>query len=230
MTYRKSKELLKIGICLIFFCIGCGNPETKDSDFSSFANTVPNDYLQLLHINKCCDNHEKNIVFHKTTMNKYRKPISCFFFAKDYYLQVYMVDSLFTGSLKNVIKESYSDTNMYFYTTYLTDNITDMSFNYKHTKPEVPKRIFININGIDTKTEQKDDTTACYYSRCTNFWIKYNPKEVSDVFGNLKNSTQSPISLEILFLKRKNKLFLLMLSGVNSSISLNKGVLQSIVE
>lgn len=200
-------------------------------DTSVFVDSVPKNYLKLLNIdhNNFSDS-SRGIVFRKTTINKFRSPISSFLVLGKFYLQIYMMNPLFKGSLKAAIKESYIDARTDINNRYLLDDNTDMEFLYHHFKPKITKQIFIDIFGSNTKTLEKNDSISYYHSQIDNFWIKYNQKDENDIYGNLKQDVLTQMPIEIMFLKSKNKVYLLILSSKTSSTALKENLLKNLLK
>ena len=202
--------------------------QVQDSSYSS--KKIPNDYLQILKLpDSCCKSPNENIVLDHTTISKLRNPISYFFVANKYYLQIYKMDDSFRYSLKDSIKEGFSDAHSWQYSPYAVDNETDMEFLYKNTKPKKPKTIFLDLHGDSTMTLVKNDTIAYYYCKCRNFWIRFNADDPNDIYGNLKNENHNEVHLELLILKRNKKLFMLILSSKYDGIYLRQKTLYNLL-
>jgi|GEM_PF-1665530 len=198
-------------------------------DTTVWSNTVPHEYLQLLKLqDSCCKSPNGNIVFVETKASKYRNPISYFFIADRYYLQVYKMDTSFNYSLNTAIKQVYSNAHTWTYTPYALDSRTDMEFLYKATKPRKPKSIFFDLYGDSTIVLKKNDTIAYYYSKCRNFSIKFNLQDQNDIYGECQSKSFSEVSLELMFLKRHKELFLLILSERNVKTDFKHGLLDSL--
>jgi hypothetical protein len=112
-----------------------------------------------------------------------------------------------------------------FTSPYSLDNKTDMDFMYKGLKPDNPRNIFLDLYGDSTRLLQKNDTIAYYYSKCENFAIRFTLGGKIDIYADLKHEQYNPVPLEILFLKRKDNLFLIILSSKYDAIHLNENYL-----
>jgi hypothetical protein len=192
-----------------------------------WTDTIPKEYLQLLKLpDTCCTTANGNIVYVQTTAKKYRNPISSFYIGNKYYLQVYKMDTSFNYSLKNEIKESRSDADMStFYTPYILDERTDMKFLYNANKPHKPKNIYLDLYGDSTHVLKKNDTIAYYYTDCKNFSIRFTPEGENDIYGECKSRNLSEMPLELMFIKKKSNLFMVILSDSHANTHLKHGIL-----
>ncbi|WP_394772491.1 hypothetical protein [Mucilaginibacter sp.] len=162
-------------------------------------------------------------------MSKFRNPISCFFVHKDYYLQVYKIDTSYKYLLTNTIKISYDDASLRYFTGYYLDDFTEMEFLYKATKPQKPINIYIDLYGENTKTLMKNDSIAYYFSKCKSFSLGFNKNESFDIHGQPKDGIlKKTIDLEMLLFKRKSNLFMLTLSAKDADGSLKPWTLYNL--
>lgn len=135
------------------------------------------------------------------------------------------MDNAFKYSLKDAIKDSFSNAYTSIYMRYSLDDRTNMKFLYKLTKPPKPKDIYIDLFGDSTKVLKKNDTIAYYFSKCKNFSVKFNFQDPNDIYGECKNQNPDSVPLEILFLKSHGKLYMLMLSSKRANDDLKPGTL-----
>src|SRR6202042_2374798 len=117
------------------------------------------------------------------------------------------------------------DAHSWINTPYSTDDRTDMKFYYKSSKPKTPGNIYLDLFGDSTRVLEKNDTIAYYYSKCSSFSIKFNPKDPNDMYGESQSQISGEVPLEILFLKRDTKLFMLTLSCKKANTDLNPNML-----
>jgi len=83
--------------------------------------------------------------------------------------------------------------------------------------------------GDNTQVIKKNDTIAYYYSKCRSFSVKFGTQDLNDIYGECKSQSLSYVSLEIAFLRRKNKLFMIILSSKDASTDLKPGTLKTIM-
>ncbi len=196
------------------------------ADSIIWTDTIPKEYSQMLKLqDKCCNISNKNVTLVKTVVSKYRNPVSSFYIDNKYYLQIYRMDNAFKYSLKDAIKDSFSNAYTSIYMRYSLDDRTNMKFLYKLTKPPKPKDIYIDLFGDSTKVLKKNDTIAYYFSKCKNFSVKFNFQDPNDIYGECKNQNPDSVPLEILFLKSHGKLYMLMLSSKRANDDLKPGTL-----
>ena len=194
-----------------------------------WSDTIPKEYLHVLKLpDNCCNSSNGKIAFVKTAVSKYRNPVSSFYIENKYYLQVYKMGTSFNHSLKRAVKESFSDAHFWFYTPYALYNTTDMEFLYKLTKPQKPQNIYLDLYGDSTHVLKKNDTVVYYYSEGRNFSIKFNLQDKNDIYGECQSKTFSEVPIEIMFLKKDDKLYMLILSARNASTHLKQGTLDGL--
>lgn len=140
------------------------------------------------------------------------------------------MDTLFNYSLKNAIKETFSNAHAWTYTPYVVDDRTKMEFLYNETRPPDPTNIYIDLYGDSTKILKKNDTVACYYTQCVNFSIKFDVQKPMDIYGESQSKRQSEIPIEIMFLKKNNQLYLLTLSAKDDGIKIKPGFLYKLIQ
>jgi len=204
-------------------------PGGEIDDTLIWTDTIPKEYSQFLKLpGECCHKLNENFVFVKTSVFTYRNPVSSFYINDKYYLQVYKMDSPFMYSLKNAIKDDFLDTYTQYHDRCSTDNRTDMLFLYKLTKPQKPKKIYFDLYGDSTIVLKKNDTIAYYHSKCVSFSIKFNPDAPFDIDAKCQNENFVEAPLEIIFLRRNDKLFMLILSVKTANTDLKRGTLYNL--
>jgi hypothetical protein len=221
-----SRVISFLFIAFIGELYSCNNNRGEIEDSNIWTDTIPKEYLRLLKLqNGCCDKLTDSVVLVNSSAYKYRNAISSFYIANKYYLQVYKMDTGFNYSLRNAIKESFSDAHTWIYSRYILDERTKMEFLYKFTKPKIPQKIYLDLYGDSTQALKKNDTIAYYYSKCVTFSIKFGLQQPNDIYGESHSQRDSEIPLEIMFLKKNNKLYLLILSAKDDGIKIKPGAL-----
>jgi hypothetical protein len=228
------KIVIRLILCFLFIAVIVGLYSCNNSgdieDSNVWTDTIPKEYLQLLKLEKgCCDKLTDSVAFVNSSAYKYRNAISSFYIANKYYLQVYKMDTSFSRSLKNAVKESYKDAHTWIYSRYILDENTKMEFLYKFTKPKIPKEIYLDLYGDSTQVLRKNDTIAYYYSKCVTFSIKFGLHQPNDIYGESHSQRDSKVPLEIIFLKRKNRLYMLILVAKDDGIKIKPGALYNLL-
>ncbi|HEY2581033.1 MAG TPA: hypothetical protein VGI43_04465, partial [Mucilaginibacter sp.] len=95
--------------------------------------------------------------------------------------------------------------------------------------PGSPQNIYLDLFGGSTHVLKKNDTIAYYCSRCRNFSIKFGVQQPVDIYGECKSQTFSEVPIEILFLKKDKKIYMLVLSAKNANTVLKQGMLYSLL-
>jgi hypothetical protein len=209
-------------------------PQKNIVTISRYTDTIPPDYLQILHLKQgCCKYTPKsNFYLENTTITNLRSPISAFVYKRNYYLQIYSLDSSFSASVNNIITESYVNS------TNLGHSLGDMNSAVEYFFPNVlPKkfsRVKLKLIGENNKIILKNDSMAYYYSLFQKFAVQYDKENTNEIYGEAKGSFlfyTNRLPLEILFLKRNHNLYLITMSVYLDSkyISYNPGMLYTII-
>lgn len=232
----KKTILLIVGLVIVFFIYrGCliisgfrilqNNQSNLKLDSEVYSKKTPDDYLQLF------KNTDK-LISDGTDESKRRNPISEFDYNKDFYLQVYKIDTVYKLSLDKIITESFSNADLSPDVEYKEDlNETQFRIRYKEGPKQNVSSIYLSLYGDSTRILKKNDTIAYYYSKFKNFSIRYAVNTSEDVFGNVDdkyNGERTP--LELMFLKRKGNLYFILLGAKNSHVKLKPGMLYYLIK
>lgn len=229
MKISKRLFLTFLSLLLIGQLYSCFNRGEIEDPMDSSAK-IPSEYLRLLKLpDSCCNKQNDSIIFIETWTWKYRKPLSFFYVANKYYLQIYKIDTAFSYSIKNAVKEIFLNAHSWTYTPYRLDNRTAMEFLYKQVKPPKPKNVYLDLYGDNTQVLKKNDTIAYYYLKCVNFSIKFDLQQPMDIYGESHSERDSETPIEIMFLEQHNELYLLTLSAKDAGIELKPGVLYNLL-
>jgi hypothetical protein len=198
-------------------------------DSTAWSRAIPKRYSQLLMLpDTSHNNNQAGVLFFRTSVFKYRSSVSCFFVKNKYYLQVYQLDSSWNHSLMHNLKEDFSSSLVALLTPYVEDSETEMKFKFRYVKPVKPINIFFSLYGDSTSIIKKNDTIAYYYAKCVNFSLRVGDA-TTDIFGESASTASSKTPIEILFLKRSNSLYLLLLSSIKANTVLDKNELYKLL-
>lgn len=200
--------------------------ETEAEYPGTYSDTIPNEYLGLFRgVNK------EKLASLKTIEIKFRSPISNIVYDKDYYLQVYKIDSAFNRSVGNAVNVSNESNPGYHNSPYNVNEQYCAEFVYKLYKPIKPSEIYLTLFGKNTQVLKKNDSISYYYSIFENFSIKLQKDADDDIHGKAKSTIflNESAPLEILFLKREKNLYLILLSVKNKAAHLKPGMLYDMV-
>jgi len=221
------------------------NDDVPDSD--STSNAIPPDYSKILKLKQSCcgDSDTSKFYFTSTEFFKLRNPISFFVYKKKYTLQIYKISSDCKQPLDKYIIEKYINvkkTMNLCYTMFDKDNIVYL---YKASLPLKVSKVYLTLDGKDNRTITKNDSVVYYYSMLNNFSIQYQLNVAHDIFGETgihdgfadkkKDSFFSSPKpdyqpFEMLFLKRNNSLYLLMMAANKKDIPYSPGTLYNLVK
>ena len=94
-------------------------------------------------------------------------------------------------------------------------------------------QIFLTLGGDSILSVAKNDSIIGYHLLCHDFSIRYAGEEPNDILfqpkGDFEDSEGIPISLDILFMKRNNAVYLLVMAPVNRKVSIDPQLLYKMV-
>jgi hypothetical protein len=192
----------------------------------TYSDTIPNEYLGLFRgVNK------EKLTPLRTVEIKFRSPISNIVYNKNYYIQVYKLDSAFNRSVGNSVIVSNESDPGYHYTTYNANEQYCAEFVYKLYKPIKPSAIYLSLFGENTRVLKKNDSICYYSSNFENFSIKLQKDADDDIHAeaNPANFLSKNAPLEILFIMREKNLYLILLSVNDKTARLKPGMLYDMI-
>ena len=187
------------------------------------SNQIPPDYSNLF------NGRVSGLAFSKTLIFKNRNPISIFNYDNKYTIEVDKIDLSNEFSLKTIIEKSRTSKrleNIY----YAIDQQGDMEFNYNNSyRLRHLSKLYLLLSGNNTQQIVKNDSVAYYNSNIKNLSIQGegNGKPELLVISKDKNNKGTPV--EILFLKKGNALYILLMAPKKINSILNSNTLFDLV-
>lgn len=169
----------------------------------------------------------------KVNNSKVRNPISIFLFNKKYHIVTYKINLLKDESLQKIIhtKEKSVDVTLgYSYNTIGKDIVYQLKYKAGTTKPVTD--IYFSMAGNSLQQVVNNDSIISYHLSCKNISVKYGDKEPVDllIVGEEKPFGQtSVIPLEILFLKRNQNIYLLIMTPKNENDAIQSDLLYQLI-
>jgi len=195
------------------------------ADSCTTVFTVPKEYSALL-------SNNGKLFFDKTIKSKQRNPVSQFNYDKNFRLNIFSVTTGNNGSLSEIVEETLKDYHMSYNTPYhILDRFDQYDIISKYGVEDTISKVILNIYGKETKTIVKNDTVAYYYSRIKSFNIKYGRNEDNDYFIGIRDGYENVrIPMELGVLKKKNKIFFLILTSINELFDIDPKELSDLVK
>jgi hypothetical protein len=205
------------------------------------SNQIPNDYLSLFN---CIAPINKNkLKFDETLIFNYRYPVSDFTYDTNFCLQLYKIGYVGNLPVKLLVFEEPKktiDRNNNITFTINQQGLFDFFYNLQ-TRLN-PSKVNLSINGSDTKTLAINDTAAYYRSNLKELAVQFNKYESQDIYIEANYSGTSyenhnnsgvfytePAPFEVLFLKRRGELYLILFSVKKPKVNLQSGMLLNIL-
>ncbi|MDB5090866.1 MAG: hypothetical protein JWR09_4860, partial [Mucilaginibacter sp.] len=131
-----------------------------------------------------------------------------------------------------IIEETFKDHHMSYNIPYhILDRYDQYDIISKYGVQDTVSRVILNIYGNGTTTILKNDTLAFYYSRIKYLNIKYGVNEDNDYFIGIRDGYENVrIPMEIGVLKKKNKIFFLILTSINGISNIEPNELSKLVK
>lgn len=175
---------------------------------------------------------EKAIVY-EIYQYKGRGPISHFVFDKDYRLAIYKIDLTSDNQIKNLLRVKSEAADL---TTGVTYRVTGINSFYLLCKGGIVSpvpQVYLTLGGDSISTVIENDSVVSYHLRCHDFSIKYALNEPVDlIFQAKKNADDldyNPPYMDVLFLKRKKALYLLLMAPITAKKPIDPKLLNSII-
>ncbi|MFB9841091.1 hypothetical protein [Mucilaginibacter ginsenosidivorans] len=198
------------------------NKEISRLDSNTYSKSFPADYLNLF-LDK------KNIVIDSSLISKHRSPVTEFHTEK-YYIQVYRIPSSAKFSTKSNIIYKTNNTSEMSRNTYYVDATTISQFKvkYKLDSTQPISSLYFSLFGSQTQLIRTNDSIAYYFSNFSNFSIRFKEGNVIDIYGKVGNKNRE-IPIEIMFLKRKECIYFILLANRNFSLHLEHNALFDLI-
>jgi hypothetical protein len=164
---------------------------------------------------------------------KGREPVSLIHFENDYHLIINKIHLSKDMPLKNLIHIKNENVDRSSLETYSVIYFNDFyKFQYHATASKPASEIYLTLAGDSLKTIAENDSIISYHLRCENFSIRYSAKEPIDIFVVGRDRPLGGtllIPMDLLFLKRRYALYLLILTPNNSMSKIEGNLLYNIV-
>lgn len=213
---KKNKVLKKITLLAIMIyiainCESCGPNQDEELDrrypfiVSSF---IPKYYDDLFK-----PDVKNKLKLINTYERKAKDTVCNFLYDEKYIIQVYKLSQMYNLSLKNSLTENYRHSEQEVGTIYYANERSRINIFDKMvvSKSDKPSKIFIVLDVTTVPIVAKSDSLIDYFLDFKNLSIKYSNTGSQEVFAEVRQSAEA-IPLEILFLKKNKKLYLLLMS------------------
>lgn len=210
-----------IVVCLIIWSNNASkNQKFIDTESESIPGKFNPEYLNLFN-----QNAQKKLTRKFSFISKVRNPFCNTDYDSIYRMIVYKI-----GVLKN-FAVSQKQGAPGEAGTFLNDNQKYFSLNINAKKLLQISHVYLITENFRTETLAKDDTIAYYYVPNGGFAITYGPSDMLDFFIKPYESffADDNIPKSILFIKRDNNLYFLMMFPVHKGNQLPKNLLYSLI-
>jgi len=218
----KIKHALNIFFWVVFIIISCNDPETEkyqkmlQSHPTIISQITPSFYLNLFQ-----PKVKSKIKLIKSLEHIGRDTVSNFLYNQEYYVAIYTLARSYEFSLQKSLQESFNESEVEFRTSFYVNEINFIGIRHR-ISDEVnsnnkPSDILTSFGGSGFSKRTKNDSIADYFFECENLSIKYGANSHQEVFVDANGKKP----LEIMFLKKEGKLFLIFITSKKDSASFN---------
>ncbi len=203
------------------------NEKALDEDLPSTYSLRP-DISSLL-----AEKYRVNLKVIEVNQSKVREPISIIAFNNKYRLVAYKIKLEKDISLNTLLQSEIKDadiSNGFSYGTIGTDII--YRFRYKAGLVKPANQVYLTFYGDSLRKTAANDTVVAYHLIAGTFSIRYSKEDAVDILvtGEEKPfGITTKVPIDILFLKRKDDLYLLLLTPETPDDSISADLLYTIV-
>jgi hypothetical protein len=248
MNQRKKKYktlkivvlILLISVALILAMRSCIETEDKDAE-KSLAEMLPETY-SLTHddSNLINDKYLSKIKVDEVVNHKGRNSFSFLEIDKMYSLLIYKFDIKKDTSITTILQTQvnglfgvHKSNGIWYYGG--GNNSTGLDYEEGVVSPV--SKIYLTLQGVQPKKIAINDSIICYHLLCKNFSIQYTLNAPVDILvssddpdyffdGPLKYHFES---MDILFLKRKKAVYLLVMTPYDAKKAIPDGITMEII-
>lgn len=184
----------------------------------AFEEDLPSTYkLSTEDSNLISYNYRQKLKVIEVFGSKVRNPISMISFDENYRLMIYKIGSANALLLNDIIHTEIKNVDRSTCYTYsVLSNDIPYKFQYKSGVERKGTKIYLTLDGDSLNTFKQNDSIVSYNLICKNISIRYGQNDAVDIFieskkGSFVNSQNIPMS--ILFFRRSNNIYLLLLSS-----------------
>jgi hypothetical protein len=165
--------------------------------------------------------------------NKVRGPVSLIYFDKEYHLIIYKLALIKGGGLEDLLHTVNESVDRTSGETYTVINYNDFfKFQLNIAPSKSVSQIYLTLAGDSLQNVVKNDSIVSYHLLCENLSIKYAKNDPIGIFlvGQDKMlGATTIVPMDLLFLKRDDAVFLLIMTPNSSKLTIAPDLLYNIV-
>jgi hypothetical protein len=175
----------------------------------------------------------KDLKANRIVRSKVRGPVSLIYFDEAYHLIIYKLDLIKEASLGDLLHTAIESVDRTTGETYTVINYNDFFKFQLNVFPSKPaSQIYLTLAGDSVQNVVKNDSVVCYHLLCENFSIRYAKNDPIGFFlvGQEKMpGATTVVPMDLLFLKRDDAVFLLMMTPNSPTLTIAPDLLYNIV-
>lgn len=229
MTYKRVRNIVLIiaGISFLAYIVNiCYNLSIRDAaDPEITKYDLPKDYNELFK-----DSVKSYFTKKNTRTHKSRNDISAFSYRDKYKLEITKIGYSINIPVSKLIEEKYTSTTpLDGYITISKEEGFETSF--QRFEKRNPTKIHLFLYGESTRTIIKNDSVASYYLKLKNCAVCYDQSDNKAIYidANQGLEAYSNIPINIMFIKKHNSLYFILLAPTDPNAKLAPDLLGSLI-
>ncbi len=221
----KIKHIWNIFFIVVCMMMSCNDPvadkyqKILQAHPTILSQTLPDHYLNLF------QQKARGKIKLMTSLEHIGRDTVCnFLYDREYYIALYTLSRSYDFSLQNSLRESFGESSVESGTPFYDNDINSVGIRHRIYVDDSdyvkPSNIFISFAGARFSKGEKNDTIADYFFECKNLSIKYGVNGHQEVFVEAKGYKP----LEIMFLKKEKKMFLIFITTKKDSMSFHHAI------
>ncbi|MFD0792805.1 hypothetical protein ACFQZX_04210 [Mucilaginibacter litoreus] len=225
----KSRSLVIIGLSLtviiiivLFYKIHNDALAEMKAYPAHFSINISDNYRSLL-----ADNDKIKVL--KTTSEPDRWPVTDIKIDNKYVIEIIRLNGSFPNALDSTITVNQKDEHISYDYTY-SRSLEQIPFYIRYILqgPAISNTIIANVSGDQINIQKQGDTVISCFAYLKNFSLKYGLKNPQDIHVEQENDTKK-LPIEIMFRKKSDQIYLIMIMGKDESIPVYSGLYKKIL-
>jgi len=170
---------------------------------------------------------------HENINSKVRAPVSFLYIDDTYHLVIYRIDSTGVKSLSDLLQIKAENSKRTDDVVYSIIDFNGFSrFQWRPIPPRAVSRIHVTFGGDSLNRVAANDSLVSYYLLCQNFTVKFSEQGPVEVYMVGEDRPFGGIAVspaDILFLKRNETVYLMIMTPASADRTIPKDLLYNIV-
>jgi hypothetical protein len=195
------------------------------SDYSpKFSFISPKEYTDLFN-----DSAKEKTTLYVTNLIKGRCPISEYNYDGNYSVIIYQIDVWPNATLSSLLKSGKKQRDLSFGRVYSILDIAQLNLYYACDSVPISDNIFLTFYGDSAINIFRSDSISCVKLQMDKLFIQNNKSQETDIKLEIRKPLAARIPIEIVFIRRRSGVFLVIISSISETHYLSGDLPQSIL-